>query len=408
MEETRIAWRNLWRNRTRTLITLASIVFCSATLIMADGLSRGMISDLQHNVTQLFSGEAQIHAHDYRRERSIFQTVELADETVRTLETQGIDLVPRLFGFGLVSNGPKSAGGSFWGINPEKESTVFELAQHVDKGQFVDPATPGGVVIGRKLAKILNVTIGDELIVVVEAADGSIGAELYFVHGVLKSVADGVDRTVVLMNESDYRELFSLYGRQFHEFAANTRGEVPLEDISAAIKAVVPDHETKTWKELSPTLAEMTEVANNAIWIILAIFGLAAALGVANTVLMSTYERLWEFGVLKAVGTRPRQIVSGVARETGMLALMGCVLGAIVGIAGSSYLANVGIDITDYSEGLSMEGVAFNPIIRADVDLASALMGVTGLWVLCLIAAFFPAFSAARMDPLDAMRKGDM
>ncbi len=408
MESFRIAWRNLWRNRTRTLITMASIVFCSATLIMADGLSRGMVSDLQHNVTQLFAGEAQIHAEKYRRERSIFQTVELDDATIRNLAAEGIDLVPRLFGYGLVSNGPKSAGGSFWGINPEKKADVFELAQHVDRGRFVSSADDGGIVIGRKLAKILNVGIGDELIVVVEAADGSIGAELYSVIGILKSVADGVDRTVVLMNENDYRELFSLYGRQFHEFAANTKGELELEQISATIKQAVPDHETKTWKELSPTLAEMTEVANNAIWIILAIFGLAAALGVANTVLMSTYERLWEFGVLKAVGTRPRQIVIGVARETGMLALVGCILGAAVGIAGSGYFSRVGIDITAYSEGLSMEGVAFNPIIRADLDVASALMGVTGLWVLCMIAAFFPAFSAARMDPLDAMRKGDM
>ena len=408
MEAYRIAWRNLWRNRTRTLITMASIVFCSATLIMADGLTRGMVSDLEHNVTQLFSGEAQIHAEKYRRERSIFQTVELEEDTVSALETQGIEVVPRLFGFGLVSNGPKSAGGAFWGISPEKESATFELANYVDKGRFVTSTDEGGVVIGRKLAKILNVGVGDELIVVVEAADGSIGAELYRVSGILKSVADGVDRTVVLMNERDYRDLFSLYGNQFHEFAVNTKGEMDLDDLSAAVKQLVPDHETKTWKELTPALAEMTEMANNSIVIILAIFGLAAALGVANTVLMSTYERMWEFGVLKAVGTRPRSIVVGVARETGLLALIGCVLGAAAGVIGSHYLTVVGIDITAYADGLSMEGVAFNPIIRADLDIGAAIAGVSGLWLLCLIAAFFPAYSAARMDPLDAMRKGDM
>ena len=408
MEAYRIAWRNLWRNRTRTLITMASIVFCSATLIMADGLTRGMVSDLEHNVTQLFSGEVQIHAEKYRRERSIFQTVELEGETVRALEAQGIEVVPRLFGFGLVSNGPKSAGGAFWGISPEKETGTFELASYVDKGRFVASTDEGAVVIGRKLAKILKVGVGDELIVVVEAADGSIGAELYTVAGILKSVADGVDRTVVLMNERDYRELFSLYGDQFHEFAVNTKGEMPLDELSKTVKQLVPDHETKTWKELTPALAEMTEMANNAIVIILAIFGLAAALGVANTVLMSTYERMWEFGVLKAVGTRPRSIVFGVARETGLLALIGCILGAAAGIVGSHYLTVVGIDITAYSDGLSMEGVAFNPIIRADLSLGAAAAGVAGLWLLCVIAAFFPAYSAARMDPLEAMRKGDM
>lgn len=408
MEGMRLAWRNLWRNRTRTLITLASIAFCTATLIMADGLTRGMVTDLEHNVTQLFAGEAQIHAEDYRRERSIYQTVELSDETIGALAEQGIELVPRLFGFGLVSNGPKSAGGAFWGIDPQKESTIFELARHVDKGSFVDVDKPGEIVVGRKLAKILSVGVGDELIVVVGAADGSIGAELYKIAGILKSVADGVDRSAVLMNENDYRELFSLYGRQFHEFAANTMGKMPLDELSANMVSAVPDHETKTWRELSPALAEMSEVAGGAIWIILAIFGLAAALGVANTVLMSTYERMWEFGVLKAVGTKPRQIVLGVARETGLLALIGCVVGGAVGYLGSNYLSTVGINIEAYADGLSFQGVAFNPIMRADFDLATAIAGAVGLWVLCLVAALFPAFSAARMDPLDAMRKGDI
>ena len=260
MEGIRIAWRNLWRNRTRTLITMASyrVLFCNPDHGGWVGARHGERSETQRHAAVCWGsadtrGKIPPRAVDFSDRRS------WRDETVRSLEEQGIALVPRLFGFGLVSNGPKSAGGSFWGINPEKEREVFDLANHMDKGRFVSSNDEGGIVIGRKLAKILNVSIGDELIVVVEAADGSIGAELYSVVGILKSVADGVDRTVVLMNERDYRELFSLYGRQFHEFAANTNGEMPLETISETIKRFVPDHETKTWKELSPTLAEMTE-----------------------------------------------------------------------------------------------------------------------------------------------------
>lgn len=408
MEGTRIAWRNLWRNRTRTLITLASIAFCTAVLILADGLTRGMMSDLEHNVTQLFAGEAQIHAQEYRRERSIHQTVELPDSSITALQAKGIEVVPRLFGFGLVSNGPKSAGGSFWGVNPEKEAELFDLAHQIDQGRFVTTANSGEIVVGRKLAKILNVGVGDEIIVVVGAADGSTGAELYNIVGILKAIADGVDRTAVVMNESDYRELFSFYGTRFHEIAANTKGEKPLPEIAEALKLVAPDDETMTWKELSPTMAEMTELGASAIWIVLAIFGLAAALGVSNTVLMSTYERMWEFGVLKAVGTRPRQIVVGVLRETALLALIACAVGAVIGIAGSNYFATVGINIEAYATDLTFEGVAFNPIIRSDLNLSTAFVGVGALWVLCIVAAFFPAFSAARLDPLEAMRRGNV
>ncbi len=408
MEGMTIAWRNLWRNRTRTLITLTTIAFCSATLILADGLTRGMMTDLESNATQLFTGEAQIHAQDYRKERSIHQTFEVNEAAVNELAGQGITVVPRLFGFGLVSNGPKSAGGSFWGIHPEKEVENFELASHVDKGRFITSTDESKIVVGKKLAKILNVGVGGELIVVVEAADGSIGAELYEIAGVLKSVADGVDRSAVLMNEADYRELFSLYGDQYHEVAANTKGELELEELAAALKASVPAHETKTWKELFPDLAEMMELSGSAIWLILGIFGLAAALGVSNTVVMSTYERMWEFGVLKAIGTKPMQIVSGVAREVALLAFIACVVGAAIGVAGSSYFATQGINIEAYAEGLTTEGVAFDPIIRADLNMVSALVGVGALWVLCLIAAFFPAFSASRMDPLEAMRKGQV
>jgi ABC-type lipoprotein release transport system permease subunit len=402
----RIAWRNLWRNRTRTLITLASIAFCTAVLVIADGLARGMMVDLERNVTQLFAGEAQIHAHKYRRERSIYQTVTLSDDVVSNLQEQGIEMTPRLFGFGLVSNGPKSAGGSFWGVKPDREESTFELANNIDQGRFIKNGDVGKIVVGRKLAKILNIGLGDELIVVVEAADGSIGAELYNIVGILKSVADGVDRTAVLMGIEDFRNLFALYGDRFHEFAVNTKGAMPPEEVAQKVAAAVPDLEIKSWKELSPTMAEMTEVAGYAIFIVLGIFGLAAGLGVANTVIMSTYERMWEFGVLKAIGTRPWRIIAGVTREVALLALIGCAIGGAIGLATSRYFVTSGINIEAYAEDLTFQGVAFNPIMRADIDPGSVAIALIGMWVLCVVAAFFPALSAARKDPLDAMRNG--
>jgi len=396
------AWRNLWRNKRRTAITLAAVSLNTAVLIMIYTLMDGMIRDMVHNTINIVIGEVQVHAPEYRDDRSFYKSLKDPQKILEVARLNGIGAAPRSYGFGLISVGTKSAGATFWGIDPSAERQTFDLAGHIQFGRFLDDQPQGGIVLGKKLARSLQASVGAEMIVVVQAADGSLGNELYTVVGILKTASDDIDRGAVILHQSDFQQLFVSGGR-IHEIALNSFERMTAEEEAALIESAVPGEEVKTWKELIPIMWEMVSIMDAVIWIFAAIFFIAAGLGVMNTMLMATYDRMREFGILKAIGTSPWRIVENMAAEALVLSIAATILGTGLGLAASYYFQVVGIDTGVFAGSFSFSGIAWDPIWRSAITAKAVILPVVVMCIICTLASLYPAILAARLDPVRAI-----
>jgi len=403
MNTFRIGWRNIWRNGKRTWITVVAIALNTAILIASYGLMQGMMVDMVDNATRMVVGDAQVHAPGYRLDQSMYKSIAEPQKILDAAKQKGIAAAARSYGFGLVSSGAKSAGGIFWGVDPSAEQKSFELAKHIFKGEYLPPGPAKQVVLGKKLAKSLQAEVGSEIVAVVQAADGSLGNELFTVCGILKVAGEKVDRGGAIIHRADFKELFVSGGR-IHEIALNAWGKLPPEEVAAAVSLAAGDDEVKTWQQMMPMLGEMVRLFDAAIFIFGMIFFLAAGLGVMNTMLMATYERIREFGVLKALGSTPWRIMKDVSAEALVMAVFSTLIGAAVGVAAGLYFQEYGINLEAMAKDtITFSGVAFNPLWRATLSVKIVMLPVVVMWIICILAALYPAGKAARLNPVRAM-----
>ncbi|MEE8316326.1 MAG: FtsX-like permease family protein [Syntrophobacteria bacterium] len=404
MNSLQYGWRNLWRNTRRTCITLAAVCLSTAILMASYGLMDGLMQHAVSNATNLVVGEVQVHAQGYLADHSIYKALNEPDLILRAAKQKNVAAAPRRYGYGLVAVGTKSAGARFWGVEPASERTTFDLAQHLQEGRFLSETTQRGVVLGQKLARSLQAQIGSEIVVVVQAADGSLGNDLYTVTGILKAAGDSIDRNAALIHAADFVELF-VSGERIHEVALNSRGMVSPEGLTALLSIAAPEEEIKSWRQLMPEVSDMINLFDAFIWIFGLIFLLAAGMGVMNTMLMATYERIREFGILKALGATPWGIIRDVAAEALVLAVLGTALGTILGLAGSYYLQEVGLDLSIFAGTYSVGGVAFDPIWKATISPKMVFIPVVLMLIIGLVASLYPAALAARLDPVKAIHR---
>jgi ABC-type lipoprotein release transport system permease subunit len=271
------------------------------------------------------------------------------------------------------------------------------------KGEYLSGEPGKKLVLGQKLAKSLHADVGSEIVAVVQAADGSLGNELFTVCGILKAAGEKVDRGAAIIHRADFEELFVSGGR-IHEIALNAWGKLPAEEVAAAVTAAAGDDEVKTWKQLMPLLSEMVKMFDVAIFIFGLVFFLAAGLGVMNTMLMATYERIREFGVLKALGSTPWRIMKDVSAEALVMAFFSTLIGTAVGVAASLYFQKYGINLEAMArDTITFSGIAFNPLWRATLSVKIVMLPVVVMWIICVVAALYPAGKAARLNPSRAM-----
>ncbi len=400
----RVAWRNLWRNRRRSAITVAAVSLNTMILITTYSLMSGFLNQTVRNATQLVTGEAQLHAPGYLADRSLYKTLAHPETVLQSLRERSIDAAPRTYGYGLVSQGTKSAGGLFWGVEPTLEKKTFSLAGHLAEGTFLSRSPDKSLVLGKKLARSLNARVGSQIVVLVQAADGSLGNDLFTVQGILKSVNEGVDRSAAIMHLDDFRRLFVM-PEGVHEIAVNTRGSIPLDRLTEIISGLAPHAEVKTWRQLMPTLSDMIQLSGASMALFGAIFFIAAGLGVMNTMLMATYERAHEFGLLKALGASPWRIVRDVTVEAWLLACVATAFGAISGLGASYALEKFGLDTSSFAGETALAGIVFDPVWRAAVSVDAVLRPIVIMWIVCILAALYPAAMSARLDPVKSMHQ---
>ena len=430
MKTWKMAYRNIWRNKRRTLITVSAATFALLLMIVYAGLLEGMKVGMERNATALQMADMQVHATGYRDEPSIYTIIEDPDAVTAPLEAHGFATSGRVLAFGLVSSGPSSAGTMVIGLDPAREGRVTEINDHLQEGRWLSADDPHGVVIGNKMAVSLGAKIGTELVYVSQGADGSIANDLYKVRGVLKTVGSATDRSTVFMNIGALRDVMVIPDG-VHEIAIRRPEGVPLAaatdralaylvgaappatdgDTPADPAAVERDRETLTarglellnWKQLNPALAEMFGAWDSFMVVFYAIFDLAVMLIILNTMLMSVFERVREFGVLKAVGMPPLAVIRMVVAEAIVQVGLATAIGTIVGVSLSLFMQTHGIDLTRIAGGAAISGIAIDPHWRTLTTAKSVVEPVATLLVVGMAGVIYPAIKAGFIQPLKAI-----
>ena len=402
MKTIEVSWRNLWRNRTRTNVTITAVALCIAILIIFQSMIVGLIEKAVFNTTNLVIGEVQIHANGYLNDKSLYKDLKNIEKIKSIAKKNNIGLVERSYGFGLISSGTKSAGTQFWGVNPESELMHFDFAKHINQGTFLNSSSSNKIVLGNKLALSLAAEVGTELVVFVQGADGSLGNDLFYVSGILKNVADNIDRSAAIILENDFNILFSS-NNMIHEIALNSKGNFEAEEIQNLMSAEIKDVEIDTWKQLMPTIALMTEKMSVFMRTLFSlIFTIAAGLGVMNTMIMSTYDRMKEFGIIRAIGATPWRIIKQVSLESFILTFIASIIGTVVGLSAALYFQKYGFDVSGQGN-LSFGGVVMDPIWKASVSLGIILLPIGLMMLISILSSLYPASIAARIKPVEAI-----
>ena len=426
----KMAWRNVWRNSRRSAVTILAMTLALLVEVLYAGLVEGMIIGMVDDVTENDLGDIQIFAEGYLTRPSIYEVVPEHEVLLDALDKAEYAATARLFAGGLAASGEASAGVAFIGVDPVRDAKAMSLDDAVGEGKWLDDADPKGVIIGRGLSRTLSASIGSEVIVLSQAADGSVASDLFTVRGVLMSVGAGTDRGAILMTETTFRELM-VFPEGAHKIIVRKPRDVELDAAAAVVRHIVdppdedeaavvpgsadaappdagvaeadgPGLDVMTWKEISPFLATWVESVSGVIVVVYLIIYMAVAILILNAMLMAVFERIREFGVLKAIGYGPTRVLAMMLMEGMLQAAIATVAGLLLAAPAMWYLQVHGIDVGVLG-GVRMVGMSMPAVWRGYYTIGTVQTPVIMLFVIVFLAVIYPALKAAWIKPVQAM-----
>ena len=399
----KIAFRNIFRQKRRTILTALAMIVGFTLLSVTIGLSDGAYGNIITMFTRNRTGHIQVHRAGYLDKPSLYETIDGYAAIGETIQgTAGVDAwTPRVYAAGLGSVGEKSTAVQIIGVDVARETQATRFDQKVVEGSVLAESASHEAVIGKGLAKILSAKIDSEIVIFSQGADGSIANDVYKIIGIAESGDDGTDRVACYLHIEDAQELFVLEGR-IHEIVVIVSNINHVSKITDTIKTRLNNStlDVAPWQVVAKSFyrAMKTDQQGDAIsrWVIM----LIVAIGVLNTVLMSVLERTREYGVLKAVGTKPTQIFWLVICEVVIIAIGSICVGVLLGVLSNYLLSIYGIT---YPEAITYGGMKFTTLY-AEVNVRCLIIPAITVMLSATIVSLFPAIKAARIMPAKAMR----
>ena len=402
----RLAWRNLWRRKRRTWLTVGAMVFSNILLVFMISLQLGMYEMMIVNALKAQTGHLQVQAPGYKDDFKIRQVVpnakRLADDLRQGLATE--EVAVRAAAFALISSGDRSYGAQITGVEPTRESLVSSLPGLVTEGGFLSDPMAEEIVIGSILARNLRVGVGDELTFIGSGRDGSFAAAVVEVVGIFESGMPDMDRGFAQVPLGFFQDAFAM-GDAGHAVVVMAPGLLQVGATQARVEALLPADEdlvVHDWDALLPGLKQAIQADFVSAWFMYGILIILVAFSVLNTQLMSVLERTKEFGIVMSLGVTPGRLGRLVLLETTLMGIVGMVLGVLLGGGLVLWLHFQGFTYP----GLEEMGGKFNlpGRIYPTVSMLGLLTGPLIVLAASVVASFYPALRLRWMEPVAAMR----
>lgn len=399
----RLAWRNIWRNSRRSLIVLCSIVVGMAATVFTDSFYRGFMKQMFENQLGSHTSHIQIHARGFNDNKVVQNSMADYRRVISTLESHPnvAYLSRRIIAFGLLSSASNSSGVSIIGINPGNEAKITTIQRSVVAGGYLS-GEKHEIVISKRLAATLGIGLGDRVVAMASALDGKVGSDVFRVVGLYESASSSFDRMYIYISLENAQGLLRV-GDRISEVAVVARDINSVPNIKRdLVTELNSTYEVLSYQDLLPSLLMQLDLMDQMMLIFYAIIGLAMIFGIVNTMLMSVFERIREFGVLKAVGMKNGRLFLMVMLEAFFLGLLGVGVGGMLGVAVDLTLSATGLNFAAFAEGLASYGAG--AIIYPELSCSGLVSALLLVLLFCVLAAVYPAYKAVRLQPISAIR----
>lgn len=401
----RLAWRNVWRHRRRTLIVVGAMGMGLALMMMYDGLVAGFEQAIYGNAIKVLGGNVQVHAAGYREKADRTPLLPLANDQAivdaALAQPQVVAATRRVNTGGLASSREGAFPVSIVGIEPEPEVPINLAAQNVVEGRYLEAGDGDVIFIGRGLADAMGVAVGDRITLAGSAAHQQMRRRTMTVVGVYDVGLRDIEKRTVYISLSEADRLYGLAGASTEVVISLKKlGEEPA--VIAALNAELPGYEVASWQTNFPELQSAIGTKGGVMNIFSVVILMIAGIGILNLLLMAVYERTREIGLLGAMGLKPRQISILFILEGALMGLVGVVAGVFLGLLVNALLGRVGIDYSQFANITSYTAL-IGGRVYSTLGLEMLVQRALTVAVIAALAAFYPAREAARREPAEAL-----
>ncbi|MBU2491485.1 MAG: ABC transporter permease [Bacteroidetes bacterium] len=402
----KLAWRNIWRNKRRSLLTLCAIVFATFASVAMRGMQIGTYELNISNAVNMFSGYLQLQKKGYQQNPSLNKNFKYTNNIKEKLESDEnvISFAPRVYADGLISYKDNSLGAAIFGIDPQKEKTTATFINRINDGRFFTTTDSYEIVLGTKLMQNLKAGIGDDIVILAQGFDGSLGNLKFKIVGTVKMGMQEFDASTAFIGLETAQELVAMYGR-IHALAIKVNDISLVEPVKTELVEKIddPDLVLLSWDEIMSDFKQSIELDNVSGIFMLLILIVIVAFGILNTVLMSVTERFNEFGIILSIGMPQIKLVSLVFIETLFLTMIGVIIGDVIG-----WFINYMLILNPIEFGGELgriyEEYGFLPRMESTNTISIFINTTLTIVIVSLLSSLYPAYRTYKLEPLKGIR----
>lgn len=401
-----LAWKNIWRNKLRSIVVMVAVALGVFAGVFINALVLGMVDERIGTIIRTEIAHVQVHQPGFADNNDFALRMPNADSLV--LVAKGVEHVrgvsKRIVITSMVASAEANTAVRIIGVEPESERKVSNLNSKLIEGKYLDGHDKNRVVIGKKLAEKLKVTLKKKVIITLQDANKMITGGAFRVCGIFETDNNLFDEGNIFVRYADLCQLSALKGTEAHEIAIMLDSSASVAVAKPRLVKAFPGLLVQDWTELSPEAGYLVSAMDQYMFIIMLVILLALCFGIVNTMLMVVLERVHELGMLMAIGMSKSRIFLMIVLETIYLSMTGGIAGIAVAYAVCSHLHRVGLNLYFWKE--AYESFGYSSMVYPSANMGMMLTTALMVMAVGMLSALYPAYKALRLNPADSIRVG--